>query len=179
MAQKKSFTPQTLRSILATLLVLILAGGGALFYLGITELREYSTLVNQRLADAEASGKQVDELQHLKGQLANSTTLVNKANQLFIAPGSFQSRALADVRKYANAANLSIERTSFEEDGAHTIVVRLRSPVPYDNLVMFLSNIEGNLPKLQVNSLSLHRVDGGNSSNMVRVDDIKIDVSVR
>jgi hypothetical protein len=69
MKQKKQFTPQTLRSILATIFVLILIGGGAVFYFGIQSLQEYAVKVQQRLVDAEASERQISELQLLKGQL--------------------------------------------------------------------------------------------------------------
>lgn len=181
MKPKKQFRPQNLRTILAFLLVALVLGGGALFYWGIGLVREYAVQVEQRLADADASGEQLRGLQTLKSQLAQSDSLVEKANQLFATPESYQQQALGDIKKYADTAGLSIANTSFGDpatEGAHSITVTLRGPVAYSKLVAFLSNIESNLPKLQVSSISLGRVDGGNSDS-VKTGDIKINVSVR
>lgn len=180
MKDKKQFTPQNLRAILAFLLVVLIAGGAGLLYLGIGELREYSVKVEQRLADAEASGRQINELQTLKNQLAQSNSLIEKANQLFAAPGSYQGQVLNDLRKYADAAGLSLANTSFSDanQGTRSVTISLREPVTYSKLIAFLNNVEGNLPKLQVSSISLGRVDGG-GADTVKVGEIKIDISVR
>lgn len=178
MKPKRQFRPQNLRTILTSLFVVIVLAGGYFFYWGLGEIRDYSTQVNQQLANADASGQQVTKLQNLKQQLAQSTDLVNKANQLFAAPGTYQSQALSDIEAYARAAGLSIVSTTFEKDAANTVTVKFNSPVAYPKLITFLSNIESNLPKLKVSSISLDRPERGGAGN-VQVNDIKIDVSVR
>lgn len=178
MKPQRQFRPQNLRTLLVVIFSVIVLAGGYFFYWGLGEIRDYSKQVNQQLANATASYQQVSKLQGLKQQLAQSTTLVEKANQLFAAPGTYQSRALSDIAAYARAAGLSITSTTFEKDAANTVTVKFGSTISYTKLLAFLTNIESNLPKLKVVSISLDRPEQGGAGN-VHVDDIKIDVSVR
>lgn len=178
MEPKKQFKPQNLRSLLLFVITIVAIAGALVFYVGLGIVKDYSAQVNQRLADANASGKQIEELQTLKSQLAQSNSLVEKANQLFATPNDYRSRTLSDIKNYADAAGLSLESTKFDDASAQTVVVTLSPPVSYVKLINFLSNIESNLPKLQVSSVSLGHVDGGKADS-VEVDEIKIDISVR
>ena len=181
MKPQKQFKPQSLRSILSALLVILVLGGAALFYLGLNLVRDYAVKVDQRLADAEASRLQVGELQLLKGQLAQSNSLVEKANLVFATPGSYQAQVLGDLKKYADAAGLTLGKTTFGEAGAagtYTVKVNFGGTVSYSKFIAFLHNIEGNLPKLEVTSLSLGRATNG-SPDSIKIEDINISVSVR
>ncbi len=181
MKPKKQFKPQNLRAILATLFVILLIGGGAGFYWGLGQVSEYSEQVNQKLADAEASGEQIGSLQVLKGQLTQSNNLIEKANQLFATPATYQAQVLRDLKNYADAAGLSISNTAFSspgETGIYSISITLKQPVSYTKLITFLNNVESNLPKLQVSSIALGRPANGGPDS-VKTGDIKIDISVR
>lgn len=180
MEPKKQFKPQNLRAILAALFIIVLLIGGVGFYWGISVVRTYAVEVNRRLADADASGKQVKELQVLKEKLAQSDALVAKANQLFATPASYQSQVLSDLKVYADNAGLSITNTAFLDpaEGTYAITITLKQPVSYTSLITFLNNIESNLPKFQVSSVSLGRAGNG-SADSVKTGDIKIDISVR
>lgn len=179
MDNKKPFRPQNMRTLLTTLLVIAFVGGGAAFYWGLGLVREYATTVNQRLVDAKASGEQVQALQALKSQLNQSTTLVDKANLLFATPDTYQAQVLNDIRRHADAAGISVTTTNFSPagEGTPSVTIALRQPVTYTQLITFLSNIESNLPKLQVSSISLGT--GTSGSNSISVGDIKIDIAVR
>lgn len=180
MEQKKQFKPQDLRTLLTIVFILVLGGGAALFYLGNSFVRDYALEVNHRLADADASGEQIEELQMLKTQLAQSDSLVSKANMIFATPSNYQSRVIADLKNYADATGLTITNTSFEnpsKSGVYSIVIKLQQPVRYNRLIAFLNNIEGNIPKLQVSSIELGPGSGG--ANTVSTGDIKVDISVR
>lgn len=181
MKPTQQFRPSNLRAALSVLLVVITVGGGALFYWGLSVVREYTVAVNQRSADAVASSKQVQELQVLKNQIAQSDSLISKANQLFSTPSSYQAQVLNDVRTYAASAGLTIANTSFPnpaETGTHSIVITFRSPVSYSKLITFLNNVEGNIPKLQVSEMTLGHVNGGNADS-VRLGETKIQIAVR
>lgn len=178
MKEKRSFKPQDLRSILSVLLALIIMAGAGAFYYGLNIVRDYSEEVNQRLVDAEASGNQLEDLQTLRRQLNQSDSLVQKADRLFATPSSYQSRALSDVRNYANDAGIEIARTEFGDSNPHQLTVTFTSPTSYSGLIAFLNNIETNLPKMQVESIDLGHVNGG-GADTVKVNEIKIDVSVR
>lgn len=178
---KKSFKPQNLRTLLAFILVATILGGGALFYFGLQTVKTYAVSVNQRLEDANASERNIEQLQVLKGQLAQSETLISKADQLFSTNDTYQARALTDIQNYANQTGLSVRETAFEAPGGtnlHIIVVKLTSPTSYQKLIQFLTLVEGNLPKMQVNSIDLkHAKDG--TADSVEVGDIKINILVR
>lgn len=178
MKPNKQFKPQNLRSLLIFIFIIISIAGGVMFYLGLGMMKEYSAEVNQRLVDADASGKQIEELQTLKSQLSQSNSLVEKANQLFATPDTYRSQTLTDIKNYADRAGLTLESTKFDDTSQQTVVVKLSPPVSYTKLIAFLSNVESNLPKLQVSSVSLDHVADG-SADAVGVGEIKIDISVR
>ncbi len=181
MAPKKTFKPQSLRTILFVALLLIIVGGGGLFYLGIEDIRTYAIEVNHAVADAKASGTQVQELQALKGQLTQSEQLIGKAGQMFATPANYQSQAIGDLRNYAAASGVSITKTSFEPEvpgPTRTMTVSLQTPVSYTGLIKFLDGIEGNIPKMQISNISLSHV-AGRGADVVNVEDIKLTIAVR
>jgi len=177
----QAFKPQSLRAVLVVVLIIVIAGGLGLFYLGLNEVRTFAIEVNHSVADAEASNGQVQALQRLKGQLAQSETLIGKANQMFATPANYQNQAITDTRNYAAASGLSIAKIDFEPlvPGVNpTMTVSLKAPVSYNKLIHFLDNIEGNIPKMQVSSIGISHVNGGRSDS-VTVDDIKIMIATR
>ena len=179
--KNKQFKPQSLRALLSLALVLVALGGGALFYFGLEHVRAYSVDANNRLKDADASDLQISQLQDLRNELSQSGTLIEKADRLFITSGAYQGQALTDVRNYANQAGIAIESTGFSgpaEGGTYSIDLRLVQPTSYQRLIQFLTLVEGNIPKMQVASIDLKRVEGGNSDS-IEVGDIKINISVR
>lgn len=176
--KKKGFRPENLRTILAFSLFILVIGGSGIFYLRLSTLKTYATQVNQALADANAKEKQISDLQTLKTRLLQSNELVAKADAMFSTTDTYQAQMLNDVRKYADVSNLAIASTSFENGSNHVMVVKLLSPVSYDSLLLFLTNVETNLPKLRVTSLDIGHQTGG-KAGMVQVGDIKIEASVR
>lgn len=180
MKPKKQFRPQDLRTLLSILLIIVAGGGAAAFYLGNTIVGDYAVEVNHRLADAEASGKQIEELQMLKNQLAQDNPLVIKADNFFATPTNYQSNAITDLERYADKAGLTITKTTRDDNartGRYSITIQLQQPVSFSRLIGFLNNIEGNVPKMQVSSIKLG--PSSNGSNSVRTGEIKIDISVR
>lgn len=175
---KRSFSPEDLRLILAITLFITVVIGGGLFYLRLSALKGKATEVNQALTDAAAKEKQISDLQTLRGQLAKSNELIAKADTMFTTSDAYQAQMLNDVRQYADTAGLSIASTSFESGSSHTMVVKLLSPASYDELLLFLQNIETNLPKLRVTSLTIGH-DSGGKAGTVSIGDIKIEAAVR
>jgi type II secretory pathway component PulM len=156
--------------------ILIIVGSLGLFYLGLGEVRKYAVEVNHSIADADASKVQLEALQGLKSQLAQSETSIAKANQMFATPDNYQNKAITDTRNYANASGLTIERINFDDavsDVGPAMTVSLKAPVSYSKLIRFLDGIEGNMPKMQVSNISLTHVNGAGADS-VAVDDIKI-----
>jgi len=178
---KQVFKPQSLRAVLLVTLIIVIAGGLGLFYLGLNEVRKFAVEVNHSIADAEASNVQVSELQGLKGQLVESEALIAKANQMFATPANYQSQAITDTRNYAVASGIAIAKISFDNAVAGVnpvLTVSLKAPVPYSKLIQFLDSVEGNIPKMQISSIGISHTNGGRSDS-VTVDDIKITVATR
>ncbi|MFY9228085.1 MAG: hypothetical protein WAO28_02045 [Candidatus Microsaccharimonas sp.] len=176
----KATSVRGLLSFVVVLLILGIAGG---FYLGLQKVREFSISVNHTVANADASGGSIDELQKLKQALAQSETLVNKANLVFSTEASYQSQALKDVQKYAGTFGITIKNTDFggatSTVGARSFVITLQSPVDYAKLLQFLDAIEGNLPKMQVATISLNRPKTGDVNRSVETGTITIGISTR
>jgi Tfp pilus assembly protein PilO len=178
---KQTFKPQALRTVLFVTFVIVIVGGLGLFYLGLSEVRKFAVEVNHSIADAAASNVQVQALQGLKSQLAQSEALIAKANQMFATPASYQNQAIADTRNYAIASGLTIEKISFDDviaGSSPTMTVGLKAPVSYSKLIRFLDGIEGNVPKMQVSNIGINHVNGGGADS-VAVDDIKITIATR
>lgn len=178
---KQTSKPQKLRAVLVVALIIIIASGLGLFYLGLNEVRTYAVEVNHTIADAEASKVQLQALQGLRGQLTQSETSIARANQMFASSGDYQNKAAADTRNYANASGVTIEQINFDDtvsDVGATMTVSFKSPVSYSKLIQFLDGIEGNIPKMQVSAIGLGHVNGANADS-VAVDTIKIMIATK
>lgn len=175
-----SLKPQGVRTLLSIILTLAILGGGALFYLGLMTVKDYSGEVNNRLVDADASEAQIRQLQALRQQINQNETLIAKADKVFATPATYQAQALNDVRNYANQTGVSIRSIDFDDpsSGVYSMVVRLNSPTNYQSLIRFITLVEGNLPKLQLTELEIKR-GPANAKGSVTVNELKINVSVR
>ena len=184
---KKSMQATSLRRLLIVVILLILAGGTVAFYYGVVQIKAFAIEANHINADAEASASNIDKLRTLKQALADSETLIDKANKVFATDANYQSQGLKDVQKYAKSFGLTISSTNFDtkssenstlaSSSAKSFMITLQSPVNYKGLLQFLNAIEGNLPKMQVTSLTVSRPPSGNAD--VVVGDITIGISTR
>jgi type II secretory pathway component PulM len=181
MAASKMFKPQSLRTVLILLLILAIAYGAGVFYLGLKEVSRFSEEVNHSIADAEASKTQIQRLQTYKKQFAESNTSIVKANQVFATPEGAQTQANADIRAYAATAGITLTKVTFDPSTPGTypsVTIGLRSPVPYAKFIEFLNNIERNVPKMNVSDIGIERVASG-AGDSVTVNDIKIMIATR
>jgi hypothetical protein len=179
--KKESMKATSLRTLLIVVILLLIAGSAGAFYYGLQRVRDFAEEVARTSADANASGDQIDKLQELKNDLAESETLVNKANQVFSTPQAYQADALKAVQKYAGAYGLTVSNTNFDVQspaGAKAFVITLASPADYESFLRFLNAIEGNVPKMQVTSLKVERPDSGSGSE-IKIGDISITIATR
>lgn len=205
MTKKKTMKATSFRNFLAFLMVAIILAAGAGFYFGLRIVKQYAVDVSHTIADANASGTSVQQLNTLKTQLAERQSLVEKANQLFATPDTYQTQGLKDIQQYASNAGVVITNTEFTKaattptattspvaitttggtasaSSANNIVVTLQSPVSYTKFLNFLSEIEGNVPKLQITGMSIGRPSATadtTSDDDVVVDKITIMVATR
>jgi len=188
--KNKGMKATSTRNILAFLMFVVIAGAAAGFYFGLQTIRTYALDVSHTVSDANASGKNVEQLSELKQALADREPLVAKANSLFATEATYQSQVLKDLQKYASDAGITISNTSFDKQSAsdtapiasavtsESVVVTVSSPVSYARLMKFLDELEGNLPKLQVTGISLSRPANA-TGDLVATDKITITVATR
>jgi len=187
----KGMKATSTRNILGFLMFIVIVGAAAGFYFGLQTIKAYALDVSHTVSDANASGKNIEQLSELKQALADREPLVAKANSLFATEATYQSQVLKDLQKYASDAGITISNTEFDKqspsDTAPTVVpgtkgenvvVTIQSPVSYAKLMKFLDELEGNLPKLQVTGVSLNRPTNA-SGDLVATDKITITVATR
>lgn len=185
---KKGMTATSFQKILIFLVCLVVGLTATGFIYGLGEIRKLAIQVNNKVEDAEASGDQIDELRRLQQTLSQSDSLVQKANRMFTAEATFTSDAVRDLARYASVAGIGIENSTFIENAEVTTpgaasqrFIRITlsgQPVSYAKLLHFMELIEGNLPKMQINTITVSRPDQTNG-DAVTVGDITIGVSVR
>lgn len=184
---KKGMTATSFQKLLIFFVCIVVALTAAGFYFGLMEVRKLAIQVNNKVEDAKASGDQIDELRRLQQTLTQSDSLVQKANRMFSTEASFTSDVVRDLERYASVAGVSIVNRNFVESSEVTasgtspqrfIRISLAQPVSYAKLLRFIQLIEGNLPKMQINTMTISRPDQ-TSGDTVIVGDITIGVSVR
>jgi len=188
--KNKGMKATSTRNVLAFLMFVVIVGAVAGFYFGLQTIKTYALDVSHTVSDANASGKNVEQLSELKKALADREPLVAKANSLFASEATYQSQVLKDLQKYASDAGITISNTSFDKQSAgdtapipsvatsESVVVTVQSPVSYARLMKFLDALEGNLPKLQVTGVSLSRPTNA-TGDLVATDKITITVATR
>jgi hypothetical protein len=177
------FKATAFQKLLITTFILVIGGTAALFYMGLQTIREYAVEVTHTTEDATASAKQVEQLQALRQQLAQATSLVDKANQIYATPDNYQSLTISALQRYADTANVSISNTDFapaDEQSGETrkVTITFSNPVSFENLTRFLQLVEGSMPKMQVTKLIITRPTTP-TGDSVTVDPIDINISVR
>jgi len=190
--KNKGIKATSTRNLLSFLMFVVVLGSIAGFYFGLQMVKTYALDVSHTVSDANASGKNIEELGDLKQALAEREVLVSKANSLFATTNTYQSQVLKDLQKYAATAGVTITNTEFDKQtsgdtntapattaaNSHSVVVTIGSPVSYTKLIAFLDALEGNLPKLQVTGVSLSRPTV-TSGDLVTTEKITITVATR
>lgn len=162
--QQSSMKATSLRGFLAFVMVLSIIGAAAGFYVGLQYVRDFALETNQTLVDADASADRIDQLRELQVSLEESDALVQKAQAVYATPESYQSQAIRDLQRYADVSGVTIEDIAFpasvEPENAtnsRTIEVTLQNPATYTDVIRFLQLIEGNIPKIQPDTVSIAR----------------------
>lgn len=193
--KKSKMSAVTLRGILATMIVLLIILSGVGFYFAQSWLSTQAIAVSHKVADSTSSGTSVPSLQKLKTELASEQDIITKTNALMTPASTYQTQAVQDLITYANVTGITISNYSFPATAASgatpttpatttaatanagpstQVTATLTSPLPYTNLLKFMYDIETNLPKMQITSIDLTRVDG--NSNSVGVSQLTIAV---
>lgn len=159
-----------LRIVLLVGLVVVLGalGVGAWWLQGMLAAQVAKT--EHARIDAEIAQIELDKLRGLRSQLEEQKDIVERAAQIAATADNYQyqDQVVKDLETYARRHNISI--ASFDFSGASApgasanspagttrtpFSVSLVGPVSFNSFMNFLHDIENNLTKLQVSSLSL------------------------
>jgi len=183
--KKSKFTPRTLRVILALLLVLILGSSAAGFIYVQQELRGYAKEISRKKIDANASNSTISTLKKVENELRGYGDVKEKIQGLRANDELPEFRLTDEVTKIAARNNIPISNLSIGDgtaagtpptaggaatpttpttpvtgstSNAKTIALTVNfGPVSdYKNYLQFLYDIEQNIPKMRVKSVSVN-----------------------
>jgi Tfp pilus assembly protein PilO len=181
---KKQFNAISMRTILVILVCLMLGALVGGFYYAQDKLKEQSDDVNAtlvRLSNTSATQPAVD-LSKLQAELEIHRGITEKLNRLYVPSSNLQSQAIQDINRYSQASGVGIGNFTFgpTADNAqlqpNDVTVILRNPVNYDSLIRFMQLVETNLPKMNIQGVSITTSPEGQS---VTVRNLIIGVSIR
>lgn len=173
------------RSVLIVLIVCLVGLASVGFYFGQRGLRSLALIVGQTVADSKAGDDNIQTLKDLQKNLLSRESIVAKANSISADSQNYQNQTIKDLNQYAAYADVTISDYNFASSApsavkktttaSQLVVVTVFSPVSYLKLLKFMAAIETNLPKMQISSVNLGRVEGGDGSS-VKTDQLTIEV---
>lgn len=162
-------TATKLRWILVGLIVLLLGGFGFGTWWLQGVLSESVKVTDHVKIDAEVSTSELQQLKNLQKQLAEEQDLIERTKEIAATTEQYryQDQVISDLADYA--ARRGIQISTFDFSGAARtkptelvggakrtpFSVTLKGPVAYATFLRFLQDIEANLTKIQVTSLTL------------------------
>jgi len=181
--KKSSMTAVGFRSLLIVIIVFLIGLSTVGFYFAQGALVDYAKVVSQAVANSTSTGSDVQSLKKLQSELSSRQDAIVKASSLVASVTTYQTQSITDINAYAAAAGITISNYSFSPTAvaatagtpaSMAVTLTLKSPLAYTSLLTFLKLVETNLPKMQVASLNLTRVDSNSTS--VQSDLITVDV---
>jgi hypothetical protein len=153
--------------LLGVVAVLVLGlGAGAYFVLGLLADRAHQT--DHTKADADTTSTELQQLKSLEKQLEDQADIVSRAKEIAAttAQYKYQDQVISDISVYASRYGIKISTFDFSaaqsakpdtSGGAKKtpFTLTLKGPIPFVTFIRFLQDIERNLTKIQVTSLTL------------------------
>lgn len=159
-------TATKLRFVLLGLIVILVGafGAGAWWVQGLLASNVAAT--ERAKVDAEASASELQQLKSLQKQLAEDQDIVERAKQIAASSDQYryQDQIIKDVSDYAARHGIQINTFDFTPPAANqkaadakktSFNLTLKGPIAYTTFMRFLQDIEKNLTKIQVTSLTL------------------------
>lgn len=158
-----------MRIVLIVGLLLLMAGLCAAGWWAQGQLAARVAQTGKTQIDAELSQFDLEKLRHLETQLQLQEDVVERADQIAATAQNYQyqDQVVKDLEAYAVRHGVGIASFDFvstqsgkpETGPAGTtrtpFSITLKGPLEFDRFMRFLRDIENNLTKLQVTSLSL------------------------
>lgn len=154
-----------LRYILIALIIVMLGSFSAGIWWVQGLLAQNVRATDHAKIDAEVSATEVQQLKQLQKQLAQEQDIVERAKQIAASSEQYryQDQVIKDVSDYAARYGISINTIDFTQTAGQqaagakktSFTITLKGPLAYITFMRFLRDIEQNLTKIQVTSLTL------------------------
>lgn len=153
-----------LGGIIGLLVIIIIAG---IWFLQ-SFLNQQVLTTDHAKIDADISQQEALKLRKLQTEMAGMKDIIARTKQIAATTEQygFQDQVISDLSTYAGRNGIRINSFDFSQtapgskpgtapSGKTTFLVSLRSPVKYESFLKFVRDIEQNLTKIQVTSLTL------------------------
>lgn len=163
-------TARTVSWILISIICLLVALIGVSNWYMQKRLASEVTSADHAKIEAELSRTEVQRAETLTTYFVKNRAAVDKAAAVVadtrIYQFGYQDQIVRDIQSYAAKAGVSITGYAFPEQATATApdttglksvtaVLTLSTPVPYQNLLLFLKYIEQNVTRMQITDLQL------------------------
>lgn len=183
-----------LRFILSASLFVIAFIGVVIFWIADGQLSRVATDVSHVVVDANASENNLSTLEKIKTELATEQDVVTRAGSIVADSQSYQyqDQIVTDLNNFANKAGIDITNIDFSASKVAapaakatvtpsgvksiSVVVTLKNPVNYNNLLRFIESTEQNLTKMQISRIGLSK---GATGSDITSDVLTIEVYVK
>lgn len=176
-------------TFIASIVLGIAAIGALIYYAGRYLESETSKTVHAKI-DAELSSQDLERLKNLRKVLDDNKESVEKAAQIVSDSKQYQyqDQIVSDINAYAAKSGVQVNGYDFgtiEVAGkpsaptsstttklptvagvkSISVTLTLSSPLPYDNYLRFIKEIENNLTKMQISGIDIVP-DADNANNI-------------
>lgn len=117
---KTIMTPAKLKGLLVALLLLLFAGGAALFWFTYRELQSYGAEVAAKHGEAEASNNSLSTIQATKVFLDNNTSVIDQVNRFTLQSDLPQFQIRKDIMHYADLRGVGVDAVEFSSGANDT-----------------------------------------------------------
>jgi len=174
-------TPVGLRFMLAFVMLVIVGAAVTGFIYSYRQLDTYAIEVSHKKADDTASSNSLQVLQTTKTELAANQQAISRAQSITATGELPQFVAIQDVKAYAARNDLALQSIDFVTSASQTptatsstttttptqavptgaqsvdLSISFVGEVNYKDYLQFLSDIEHNIPKMQVDGIKLSK----------------------
>jgi hypothetical protein len=198
---KKSLSATQLRLVLSISLIIIALLQGGIFAFAYNHMTATATEVSHTVVDANASQNNLTTLEKIKNTLSSEKDVVERAQSIVAESQSYQyqNQIITDLNGFAARNNVAITNVDFTSSTtpaanapatattptapiptglkSTSVVVTLKTPVDYNNLLRFIASIEQNLTKMQISKVALSK--GQSTDSEIMSDALTIEVYIR
>lgn len=186
---KPNTSATKLRAALSVIIILIVILAGVGFYYAQSWLRDEAKKVHAIVLTSNVDKNDTQSVIELQKAIDERQAVAQKANTILTDANNYTEQIIGDLEKHASESGVKIADYKFSADSTQSstanisgvrtipITITLANPIDFNSLLRFMKAIETNLPKMQINGISLTNTSG--SPGTVTVAPITVEVFAR